>query len=443
MFDYCVRRLNMSEDEAYRRIEAARLVRRFPRLLEMLGAGQVSLSVAVLLKARLTDANHRALLAAVSGKTVVQAREVLAAWFPQPDVMPLLRKLPARSAPVASRPASTLPSAHQLEAVQLGTHPATAPSLTSTCTSVAAPASKPIETAAPMHTVAPPLDAAPSARPSRSISPLSPDRYKLQLTVTTDLKRKLDLARDLLRHAIPSGDLATIIDRALDLLLQQTLKRRFAAKRSAPPNASRKDPPESAHAAQPSAPTPAPGAPAPPASAPVDSCTAPAPPPAMPLARSLTSDEPTLATAAATPPPATRFPAAASPVEPPSAAFMLPSQAPAARGPIASRHIPNQARRAVAERDGLRCTWQAPDGTRCNSRAWLEHDHIIPRGKGGTHDPANGRILCQPHNRLSAERAYGQDTITRIIAHRRSCRPSRPCGRQPERKTEPKAPPSQ
>ena len=68
MFDYCVRRLNMSEDEAYRRIEAARLVRRFPRLLEMLGAGQVSLSVAVLLKARLTDANHRALLAAVLAK---------------------------------------------------------------------------------------------------------------------------------------------------------------------------------------------------------------------------------------------------------------------------------------------------------------------------------------------------------------------------------------
>ena len=70
----------------------------------------------------------------------------------------------------------------------------------------------------------------------------------------------------------------------------------------------------------------------------------------------------------------------------------------------------------MLERDGLRCTWQGPDGTRCNSRAWLEHDHAIPRGLGGSDHPENVRLYCRAHNRLAAEQAYGQSTITRIIA---------------------------
>src|SRR5690349_11650598 len=54
MFAYCSQRLGMSEDEAYRRIEVARACRSFPRLFELLAEGRVSLSVAALLKARLT-----------------------------------------------------------------------------------------------------------------------------------------------------------------------------------------------------------------------------------------------------------------------------------------------------------------------------------------------------------------------------------------------------
>jgi 5-methylcytosine-specific restriction endonuclease McrA len=85
-----------------------------------------------------------------------------------------------------------------------------------------------------------------------------------------------------------------------------------------------------------------------------------------------------------------------------------------------SRHLPNDVRRAVLERDGLRCAWQGPDGTRCNSRAWLEYDHVIPRGQGGTDDPENIRPFCRSHNRLAAEQAYGRVTINRIIANRQA-----------------------
>jgi len=94
--------------------------------------------------------------------------------------------------------------------------------------------------------------------------------------------------------------------------------------------------------------------------------------------------------------------------------------------PSNTRHIPNAVRRAVADRDGLRCTWQAPDGTRCSSRTWLEHDHITPRGQAGTNAPANGRILCRAHNRLAAEQVYGQRNITRIIASQRARRRAPP-----------------
>src|SRR5262245_22250366 len=62
LFAYCVSRLGMSEDEAYRRIEAARLCRRHPRVFEKLAGGQLSLSVAVLLKQRLTAGNDEHLL---------------------------------------------------------------------------------------------------------------------------------------------------------------------------------------------------------------------------------------------------------------------------------------------------------------------------------------------------------------------------------------------
>src|SRR5262245_46177406 len=46
MFMYCTGRLGMSEDEACRRIDVARLARRFPILFERLANGSLSLSVA-------------------------------------------------------------------------------------------------------------------------------------------------------------------------------------------------------------------------------------------------------------------------------------------------------------------------------------------------------------------------------------------------------------
>src|SRR6185369_6337237 len=61
MFAYCLG-LGMSEDEAGRRLCAARVAKGFPEVYRMLDAGRLSLSVICGLKQYLTEANHLELL---------------------------------------------------------------------------------------------------------------------------------------------------------------------------------------------------------------------------------------------------------------------------------------------------------------------------------------------------------------------------------------------
>ena len=265
-------------------------------------------------------------------------------------------------------------------------------------------------------------------RESLELEPLSPGRYKIVFTADADLKRKLDLARDLLRHAEPHGELAAIIGRGLDLLIERTLQRRFGktirrrahssaardgatphvATATAVPTAEYVDPERVASdddvpAVSKAAPGAAPAAnePVPSAGAPIIAGIAPTPIP---------NDDASVTSGLA-------------PSRETDAAQWLPSAPPTptpAPQTHSSRHLPSATRRAVLERDGLRCTWVGPDGVRCESRAWLEHDHIVPRGLGGSDDPANIRIRCRPHNHLAAEQAYGEPAIARIIARRRA-----------------------
>ncbi len=63
----------------------------------------------------------------------------------------------------------------------------------------------------------------PGARPSAA------DRYTVKLTVDRETVEKLRLAKDMLRHALPAGDDATLVSRALSALLVDLAKARFAA----------------------------------------------------------------------------------------------------------------------------------------------------------------------------------------------------------------------
>ena len=59
------------------------------------------------------------------------------------------------------------------------------------------------------------------------IEPLSPARWRVEFTARAELREKLDRARELLSHAVPSGDLSELFERALDALLEKETRKRF------------------------------------------------------------------------------------------------------------------------------------------------------------------------------------------------------------------------
>ncbi len=164
LYDFCQLRLGMSESQAVRRIEAARLVRRFPPLLGHIERGEIHLTALLLLRDQFTDDNIEELVASAAGKTKREIQELVAMRAPKPDVMPTITALPTPS-PLQSPSPAQVPSS-----------------------------------------------------PAR-LEPLAPSRHRLELTVSTEVRAKLERARDLMSHRVDRGDLETVLDQALDALL--------------------------------------------------------------------------------------------------------------------------------------------------------------------------------------------------------------------------------
>jgi hypothetical protein len=82
-------------------IEAARTVRRFPIILEMLGQGSVNLTTVNVLAAHLSEDNHREVLKEARHKNKRQIEELRARLDPQPPVPSSVRRLPTSHAGIA------------------------------------------------------------------------------------------------------------------------------------------------------------------------------------------------------------------------------------------------------------------------------------------------------------------------------------------------------
>jgi hypothetical protein len=190
MFQFCVRRLGMSEDEACRRIHAARLARRFPDLLVRIERGALTLSTIALLHDTLTEATYDELVEAAAGKTKAEVQALLAKRSPIPDVPAAITAIPTQP-PIPA----------------LGVD------------SVAAPA----------------------AAGAPQLAPLSETRHKVQFTASDELRKKLERAQDLMRHANAEGDLAIVVERAVDLLLERLEKQRLGKTSRARPSQERSD----------------------------------------------------------------------------------------------------------------------------------------------------------------------------------------------------------
>jgi hypothetical protein len=194
----CVDALHLSEGAAYKRIAAARTARRFPVILEMLAGGRLHLSAVCLLAPHLTEENQPSLLEAAVHRSKRRVELLMAERFPKPDVPQSIRKLPA------PQPEMAVPSP-----IAIAARPAE-PSIPKAHVS-AVPAAAP----------------APPPRPA-VVAPLAPERFKLQLTISRKTRERLEEARDLLDHQVPDGDLAEVMDRALDVLVRELRRKKYA-----------------------------------------------------------------------------------------------------------------------------------------------------------------------------------------------------------------------
>jgi len=208
MFAYCVGELRMSEDAAYKRIRAARTARRFPVLFDMVADGRLHLAAIGLLSPHLTDGNVEELLSAAIGRTRSEL-EIL-----------LVRGLPAASGGCGpegdSWPAATGPG------LLLDPSPGMHPDRTTGSESLA-----PGPVALPEQVTS----ASPEVPPSRRsrLVPLARGGFELRLDIPASTHAKLRRAQDLLSHAVPSGDVAEVLDRALDALIVKLERRRYAS----------------------------------------------------------------------------------------------------------------------------------------------------------------------------------------------------------------------
>jgi hypothetical protein len=82
--------------------------------------------------------------------------------------------------------------------------------------------------------------------------------------------------------------------------------------------------------------------------------------------------------------------------------------------PAVPGRIRAEVKREVWTRDEGRCTWPLDGGGICGSTLRLEFDHVVPRGRGGSSEAGNVRVLCRFHNQLTARGTYGDDLMDRF-----------------------------
>src|SRR5881296_445976 len=97
MFAYCVHELRLSEDAAYKRIQAARVARQFPGIFEAVADGRLHLTGVGLLAPYLTPENADELLAAAAHQSKAEIEELLARRFPRSETLGLLAAVPSSS----------------------------------------------------------------------------------------------------------------------------------------------------------------------------------------------------------------------------------------------------------------------------------------------------------------------------------------------------------
>ncbi|HET7496709.1 MAG TPA: hypothetical protein VFM00_00260 [Candidatus Eisenbacteria bacterium] len=255
MFAYCLRELRFAEGPAWRRIQAARAARRFPVLFEAVAEGRIHLTAVCLIAPHLTPGNIKELLRAVGGRSRAEVQEWLASRFPQAASVPPLASIRAVALPLpktvtldrrgdmfeSPAPPSFLPplaavkSETTVAVIRHDLDNATVESAAVETSTTNVTCAAEVESAA-VPACASPADPAPAPDAGENettesleatTSPPRPPSFLVQVTVSKGTHDKLRLAQALLSHAVSPRDVAQVLDRALDALIEKLEKRKF------------------------------------------------------------------------------------------------------------------------------------------------------------------------------------------------------------------------
>jgi hypothetical protein len=203
LYAYCIYELRLSEDEAFRRVAAARLVRRFPTLRDAIAAGELHLTGLLMLGPHLTEENLSEVLARAKHRTKKEISGLVRQLDPLPDV-------PARIEPLGPALARLIPPAPTWSEFARALNPVR--ELT--------PGDRPrdwVESADGRgEPVAPP-------------APLEPQRYKVEFTANDEYVKLVEEAKALLSHSTPRVDLVELQLCAMRSLVAELKRKKRAA----------------------------------------------------------------------------------------------------------------------------------------------------------------------------------------------------------------------
>jgi len=367
MFGYCLYNLNFSEAATYLRIHAARAARRFPVIFEMVAQGKLHLTAVTMLSKHLTEENHRELLNQAVHKTKAQIEELIVSFAPKPDAQTEIRKLPVPKQPKSECRSGEVPETLPISFSKELSKPLQAIEGNSTATTGASS-----ETTAETATGEPTLPSRSSARPRKTpavVQPLGEERFKIQFTGNRAFRDKLLEAKALLRHQIPNGDIATILDIALTELLEDTKRKRFGKLKR--PGRRKKS-----------------GS-------------------ALTKKKVAAIGEESTENQENTENNGGRSAGKRGTSGSPKGEIGNSARATARIGARVSRHIPNEIKRDVWARDGGQCTFEDAEGRRCTERGMIEFHHLKPFALGGEHSDSNIVLACKAHNLYAAVQDFG------------------------------------
>ena len=205
LFEYCTKRLNLSEGSVALRLQIANVSRRFPQLLVSLAENRLSLTVAGKLAPHLREDNVEKLLADCAGMTKREVDEHLVELKPKPVFNPSIRKRPSLESE------KTRPEQQQ-ETPRMSA-----------------------ETSPPSP--APPMEEPASQRPSQNLlEPARTDLFNFRFSADGEFKKKFARLAEVLGVENPLKNMAEVLEKAVDISLEKKdpkkkLERRLERKR--------------------------------------------------------------------------------------------------------------------------------------------------------------------------------------------------------------------